>query len=642
MSQRATGNAHSWWWVSHLRTKQSKWLEQNLQEMEDNVEHVLNLITKDGDSFARRAEMYYKHRPEVISFVEETVRAYRSLAERYDKLSTDLQKANTTIATICPEKVTYEDDDDYTVTPRKTPKTTRQNATKIPKAPKPPSKEFLKKMKAYANDVQKSDLAKDGQDNVEILMAESALKSCEETLDMLQEKQKKVAQTFNEAKQRLESLKNKFNPDQVSNEKENVSNQDDLKETEESFKGVSKNPASVTELAENFDKLVNKMISLETSVTSQNALTDMLKKETDDLQTKIQNLEAEKAALMHMPKGENIESKVHSDDVDWLEMLLNGLEDKDEILLEEYVSILKSYKDTKKKLTQEEKRNKGTLSLMKSAIAKRDYKIQLLKQKLQHLQETFGDDKVDIPLAETDDSILDEPQVVSAIEGKLRMDIDAIFEENLDFWLRFSNAFRQVHKLKAQVKELQEELKKVQVKGLTGRSSTSMFTTDLISDIKPIYIYLKEINTKLTMWLEQSKSLKYELQMRCSYLTNIEEKVSQALSEGVEEEEIKFSTHQAAKFKGEIMNMKQENNKVKEELQAGIDHAIALKLETEKTLERLEMEFGYATNQKQPCKGRSSGRKVTLRSLIFGSKSKKQKSSLFACLGHPKKFCACI
>jgi len=31
MLQRIASNAYSWWWASHIRTKQSKWMEQNLQ-----------------------------------------------------------------------------------------------------------------------------------------------------------------------------------------------------------------------------------------------------------------------------------------------------------------------------------------------------------------------------------------------------------------------------------------------------------------------------------------------------------------------------------------------------------------------------------------------------------------------------------
>ncbi|KAE8704071.1 Detected protein of unknown function [Hibiscus syriacus] len=114
MLQRAANNAYSWWWASHIRTKQSKWMEQSLQDMEEKVKVVLKLIEEDGDSFARRAEMYYKKRPELINFVEESYRAYRALAERYNHLSTDLQNANSTIASIFPEQfqfaMEYEDE----------------------------------------------------------------------------------------------------------------------------------------------------------------------------------------------------------------------------------------------------------------------------------------------------------------------------------------------------------------------------------------------------------------------------------------------------------------------------------------------------------------------------------------------------
>lgn len=50
---------------------------------------MLKLIEEDADSFAQRAEMYYKKRPELISMVEDFYRAHRSLAERYDLLKSD-------------------------------------------------------------------------------------------------------------------------------------------------------------------------------------------------------------------------------------------------------------------------------------------------------------------------------------------------------------------------------------------------------------------------------------------------------------------------------------------------------------------------------------------------------------------------
>ncbi|CAD5311620.1 unnamed protein product [Arabidopsis thaliana] len=47
---------------------------------------MLRVIDEDADSFAARAEMYYKKRPELIAMVEEFYRSHRSLAERYDLL----------------------------------------------------------------------------------------------------------------------------------------------------------------------------------------------------------------------------------------------------------------------------------------------------------------------------------------------------------------------------------------------------------------------------------------------------------------------------------------------------------------------------------------------------------------------------
>ena len=141
MLQRAASNAYSWWWASHIRTKQSKWLEQNLHDMEEKVQSVIKLIEEDGDSFAKRAEMYYKKRPELIHFVEDSFRAYRALAERYNHISTELQNANNTIAYVFPEQVQFamEEDEDEAPSSKfayKLPEVSRANIPKVPKIPK--------------------------------------------------------------------------------------------------------------------------------------------------------------------------------------------------------------------------------------------------------------------------------------------------------------------------------------------------------------------------------------------------------------------------------------------------------------------------------------------------------------------------
>ncbi|KAF6143008.1 hypothetical protein GIB67_041076 [Kingdonia uniflora] len=61
-------------------------------EMDRSVKRMLKLIEEEGDSFAKKAEMYYRKRPELISHVEDFYRMYRSLAERYDHLTGELRK----------------------------------------------------------------------------------------------------------------------------------------------------------------------------------------------------------------------------------------------------------------------------------------------------------------------------------------------------------------------------------------------------------------------------------------------------------------------------------------------------------------------------------------------------------------------
>lgn len=92
MKRLESRKSHSWWWDSHISPKNSKWLFENLEEMDRNVKRMLKLIEEDADSFAKKAEMYYKKRPELVALVEEFYRGYRSLAERYDHVTGELRK----------------------------------------------------------------------------------------------------------------------------------------------------------------------------------------------------------------------------------------------------------------------------------------------------------------------------------------------------------------------------------------------------------------------------------------------------------------------------------------------------------------------------------------------------------------------
>ncbi|CAJ1970774.1 unnamed protein product [Sphenostylis stenocarpa] len=92
MRRLESRKSHSWWWDSHISPKNSKWLSENLEEMDRSVKRMLKLIEEDADSFAKKAEMYYQKRPELVALVEEFYRIYRALAERYDHVTVELRK----------------------------------------------------------------------------------------------------------------------------------------------------------------------------------------------------------------------------------------------------------------------------------------------------------------------------------------------------------------------------------------------------------------------------------------------------------------------------------------------------------------------------------------------------------------------
>ncbi|XP_077247890.1 protein NETWORKED 1D-like [Tasmannia lanceolata] len=103
---------YSWWWDSHISPKNSKWLQENLTDMDAKVKAMIKLIEEDADSFARRAEMYYKKRPELMKLVEEFYRAYRALAERYDHATGALRQAHRTMSEAFPNQIPFVLSDD--------------------------------------------------------------------------------------------------------------------------------------------------------------------------------------------------------------------------------------------------------------------------------------------------------------------------------------------------------------------------------------------------------------------------------------------------------------------------------------------------------------------------------------------------
>ena len=222
-------------------------------------------------------------------------------------------------------------------------------------------------------------------------------------------------------------------------------------------------------------------------------------------------------------------------------------------------------------------------------------------------------------------------QDLSTLEKKFRLDIDDLLEENLEFWLRFSTSVHQIQKFQNSIQDLKAELRKIKESNnkSEGHSSHSK-QAPIQSQLKPIFRHLREIRTELSLWLEHNAVLQDELQGRYSSLCNIQNEIARTGNAG---EKGELSGYQAAKFQGEVLNMKQENSKVASELQAGLSLVKGMKNDVEKTLDELDQAIGINNNHGR-AKHSLGHARIPLKSFLFGVKLKKQKQkqSLFACV----------
>ncbi|CAL9047925.1 protein NETWORKED 2D-like [Musa acuminata AAA Group] len=445
MLQRAASNAYSWWWASHIRTKQSKWLDNSLQEMEEKVNSMMKLIEEDADTFGKKAELYFRRRPELMNFVEEIYKAYKALADRYDRVSGELHKANHTIASVFPDQVELamqddeddsspkaitsidlskfrrpteglqfsivnKDNQDYTAPKRQYH---RRISSQISKEKAQEDIERLQKEilvlqteKEFNKSSYESTLTRyldierqiaELQEEVcslqdafsasaiiedneaRALMAATAIKSCEDSLLNLQEQQKITTQEarmeserIKEAELQLITLKGKCCESEVetteTSSDQNIQQECTIVETEDF--GVLKeeklelesmcqkvkehfemrSESSVVELAEKIDELVDKVISLELTVSSQTAQIKRLRSETDQLQEHLRSLEEDKMVLVDNSNSLTEKLKQAEDELQRIQYLEKCLQNEKGILRQEFIEACRSLSDLSEQL----------------------------------------------------------------------------------------------------------------------------------------------------------------------------------------------------------------------------------------------------------------------------------------------------
>ncbi|KAK3138536.1 hypothetical protein QOZ80_5AG0370220 [Eleusine coracana subsp. coracana] len=304
------------------------------------------------------------------------------------------------------------------------------------------------------------------------------------------------------------------------------------------------------------------------------------------------------------------------------QLLPNKREGEEKIVFEEYASVLQSYKDTEQKVSDTEKKNQeyqleamSELKELKSANATKDEEIHSLRRMLSSLQK-----KMSASITEKD---------------KFRAEIDRVLGENLDFWLRFSTSYHQIRNFQTSFGKLKTEMDKLtgeQAEGGPYGFAASYQVAKLESAV--LEKKFRDLNTDLQVWMEKNVLLKGEVENRFSSLCSIQEEISKITPLG-KGDEVHFTPFQAAKFQGEVLNMKQENNKVAKELEAGLDHVRGLQVEVGRVLlklrENLELSMARSNRAQQNFRNLSTKAGVPLRTFLFGSKPKKP--SLFSCMG---------
>jgi len=308
------------------------------------------------------------------------------------------------------------------------------------------------------------------------------------------------------------------------------------------------------------------------------------------------------------------------------ERLTDSLDDKEKVLLGEYTSLLEDYKDAKRKLAEMEKKNQdclneilklreeitssagdggseGSCKRSSSSFSRRGHRrtpsyssihqrrpsvssisrLIRMGSAIQEGGEPAGSGKPSDAAAEQGGISLEdlrlppiaEAENASPLEEKFRRDIDTLLDENLEFWMKFSSSLQRVQEFQNKYDGLQRKLQLINNEDGKQDGATEK--------------QLRAFKTELQVWSEQNAMLRGELQCRFTSLCDIQEEITAALDTEAEAaaDEAQFTSYQAAKFQGEVLNMQQENNRVSDELQAGLDHIKGLQAEVEQALAKL-------------------------------------------------------
>ncbi|XP_044487435.1 protein NETWORKED 1A-like [Mangifera indica] len=569
---------YSWWWDSHISPKNSKWLQENLTDMDAKVKAMIKLIEEDADSFARRAEMYYKKRPELMKLVEEFYRAYRALAERYDYATVELRQAHRTMVEAFPNQVPYALPDGSPSGPTgpgaepHTPEMTHPIRALLD--PDDLQKDALGLSSANLHDLKGnggyseesySGITKRGlfhfsADNHNLAdKTDSEVETLKKTLAEIQDEKESILLQYQQSLQKFSSLEKELNHAQ-----EDAGGLDER---------ASKADIEIKVLKES-------LIRLE-------AERDARLLQCNDCLGKISNLETLISKTQEDSKGLNERASKVEIEAQNLKQELSRLEAEKDACLLQYKQCLQMINALEKKISLAEE----NVRMLNEQTERSEAEIEALKQALSRLNEekeatAFQYERCLEKMAKMENEIFHAQEDVKRMNYEILLGVSKlnIMEQQYDLLQRSNQSLRvEAESLAQKIAVKDQELSEKQIE----LEKLQALMQDEHSRFVQVEATLKALQRVQSESQEKQKALKLELQNKLQMLMeleicnrDLEEDIQKVKTENQNLIELNNSSNNSINnLQNEILSLKEMKKKLEEETVLQVDKSNALQLE---------------------------------------------------------------
>ncbi|KAM7260336.1 hypothetical protein ACFE04_016077 [Oxalis oulophora] len=492
MKHSGSKRRYSWWWDSHISPKNSKWLQHNLQDMDSKVKAMIKLIEEDADTFSRRAEMYYKKRPELMKLVEEFYRAYRALAERYNNATGELRQAQKTMAAAFPNEFSLADDSrsesSVSEYEPQTPEIPHQIRAWLEESGSGISKKGLKQLNEF---FESENSSPDYAINTEI-----DLENLKKTLAEIQAEKESV---FIQYQQSLEKLSN----------------------LERDLSNSQKNAVSLDERASNAE---TELTLLKEALRKLESERDTLIHQNDNSLEKISTMEVLISQAQEDAKGLDERAKNAETKAENLKNELSRLEEEKESGLREYKQCLEIISSLENKisladensrmLAEQTNRAESEIEVLKQAVAMLTEEKEAACRQYNQCLEIIAKLESEIYHALEDNKRLNS-EILARNEKLKSMDEQCIEFERSNKFLQIEaeNLARQIAEKDRQLSDKQSELEKLQ-DSLQDENSRFLEAEATLQTLEKLHSQSQEEQRALTLELEDKFQILKSLEIR--------------------------------------------------------------------------------------------------------------------------------